>query len=96
MGRPIFFFLGSLKLGGTEVVASRVERALTAKGYDVYFILLKNIIQVPVSDSAKILNLNTQKYDNKFIKILYAYYGLWAYFLKYRHKRIFSLSLKKL
>jgi len=92
MGKPIFFFLGSLKLGGTEVVASRIEKGLTARGYEVYFVLLKNTIEIPVSSSAKILYLNTEKYQNRIIKILYAYFGLWSYYLKYKPKRIISFS----
>jgi glycosyltransferase involved in cell wall biosynthesis len=89
----IFFFVGSLKVGGAEMVATRIKNSLTEKGYNVRFLLLKNTVELPVQNPEQdILHLNTQKFNNKLIKILYAYYGIWKYYIKYRPRRIISFS----
>ncbi len=91
--KTIFFFLGSLKVGGTEVVATRIQKELVDKGFNVKFVLLKNLVELPVENGeSSILHLNTQKFSNKLVKILYAYFGLWKNFLKYRPYRIVSFS----
>ncbi len=91
--KTIFFFLGSLKVGGTEVVATRIQKSLEAKGFNVKFLLLKDLIELPVENlESSVIHLNTQRYSNKLIKILYAYYGLWKNYLKFKPYRVVSFS----
>ncbi len=91
--KTTFFFLGSLKVGGTEVVATRIQKSLVDKGFNVKFILLKDLVELPVENAeSSILHLNTQRFSNKFLKIIDAYYGLIKYWLKYKPYRIVSFS----
>lgn len=91
--KTVFFFLGSLKVGGTEVVATRIQKSLGDKGFNVKFLLLKDLVELPVKNlESSVLHLNTQRFSNKFVKILYAYYGLWKNYLKYKPYRIVSFS----
>ncbi len=91
--KTIFFFLGSLKVGGTEVVATRIQKSLMDKGFNVKFLLLKDLVELPVENlESSIIHLNTQRFSNKLVKILYAYYGLWKNYLKYKPYRIVSFS----
>lgn len=89
----IFFFVGSLKVGGTEKVASVMSEKLIKAGYDVKLVLLRNIIDFPVEHlEDHILLLNVEKYSNKASKVFIAYYNLWKFYFKYRPKRIVSFS----
>jgi len=91
--KTIFFLLGSFKVGGVERVASLVGENLIRSGYDVKILLLKDTIDLPVDHLKEhIINLNTQNYNNRIIKILVSYYGLWKYYFKYRPYRIISFS----
>lgn len=89
----IFFLVGSLKVGGTEKVASVMTDQLMKSGYDVKLVLLRNIIDFPVDHlKENILLLNVEKFDSKISKIFSAYYKLWRFYLKYRPRRIVSFS----
>lgn len=91
--KTIFFFVGSLKVGGTEKVASVMSDNLIKAGYDVKLVLLRNVIDFPVGHlKDHILLLNTEKYDNKLMKILISYFTLWKFYFKYKPHRIISFS----
>ena len=90
--KVIFLLIGSLKVGGVEKLATRIEESLTSRGLTVYLILLKNKIELPVKDKSVIKHLNTQDYKLKPIKILVAFINLWKLYFKYRPNRIISLS----
>lgn len=91
--KTIFFLIGSFKVGGVEKVASLIGESLVKSGYTVKIVLLKDTIELPVDHLKEhIINLNTQNYGNKLIKILMAYYGLWKAYFKYRPHRIISFS----
>lgn len=91
--KTIFFLIGSFKVGGVEKVASRIGGNLIRLGYDVKFLLLKDTIDLPVDHLKEhIINLDTQNYKNKAIKILVVYYGLWKAYFRYRPHRIISFS----
>ncbi len=92
MNKRIFFFLGSLKLGGTEVVASRIAEKLSEEGYEVYFVLLKSNVEIPVSEECQIISLQTEKKKNRLLKIFWAYYHLYKIYFKLKPAKIISFS----
>ena len=91
--KTIFFLVGSFKVGGVEKVASLIGENLMKSGFRVKIILLKDTIELPVEHlNEHIINLNTQNYNNKILKILAAYLGLWRAYFKYRQRRVISFS----
>lgn len=91
--KTVFFFLGSLKVGGTEVVAMRLQKKLSEKGYKIFYILLKDKVELPVECPPEmILNLKTENYRWDFFKVLFSIIGLWKYYQEYRPQRIVSFS----
>ncbi|MFD2514252.1 glycosyltransferase [Pontibacter locisalis] len=91
--KTLFFFVGSLKVGGTEKVASVMSENLIKSGYDVKLVLLRNVIDFPVNHLREhILFLNTEKYKSKSLKIVHAFYNLWKFYFRYRPHRIISFS----
>ncbi|WP_324719195.1 glycosyltransferase [Salinimicrobium sp. HB62] len=91
--RTVFFFVGSLKVGGTEKVASVMSDELIKAGFDVKLVLLRDTIDFPVKHLRDhILYLNSERYKNRVKKILVSYYRLWKFYFKYKPHRIISFS----
>lgn len=90
--KSVFFLTGSLKVGGAEKVVTLIGDNLSKSGFDVYIVLLKNKIELPVSNELKILHLNTQNYKFRITKIVMAFMKLWFFYFKYKPHRITSFS----
>lgn len=91
--KTLFFLVGSLKVGGTEKVASVMSDSLIKAGYEVKLVLLRNVIDFPVAHLKEhILLLHTEKYKSRLMKGVISFYRLWKFYLKYKPHRIISFS----
>jgi len=91
--KTIFFLLGSLKLGGTEVVASRIGKELTNKGFVIKYILLKDIREIDVSSEGdNVISLGAEKYKHKSVKFFFALINFWKAYIRLRPKYVVSFS----
>ena len=91
--KTIFLLLGSFQTGGVERVATLLTENLIKENYDVKVLLLKNKIEMPVEHLKKhIIFLNTERYENKGLKLVKAFFGTWRCYFKYRPSRIISFS----
>ena len=91
--KTIFFLVGSLKVGGTEKVASVMSDSLIKEGYNVKLVLLREVIDFPVDHLQEhILLLHTEKYGSKILKVLISFFRLWKFYFKFKPHRIISFS----
>ena len=91
--KTVFMLVGSLKLGGTEVLATRIGGGLASQGYDVKYVLLKNIIEIPIdTPKENLLFLGSEKHKYRLAKIIFSILRFWRYYFKYKPHRTISYS----
>jgi len=91
----ICFFVGSMKLGGTEKVALILFKKLFDQGYDIRLLLLNNKIDFYIEDIyyQNIDIIGANKISKKRIKPLLVWFKLFKYLRKSKPDKVVSFSL---
>ncbi|ELR70609.1 Glycosyl transferase, group 1 [Fulvivirga imtechensis AK7] len=93
MGKRILLVVGSLKTGGAERVTVITGAELQKRGYDVHYVLQRNIIELPndIPDD-KIHILRKRNSQNKFYKFYALFIKLFFVCLRVRPAYVIAFS----
>lgn len=93
MNNRVLLIIGSFKTGGAERVTINTGSELQKRGFDVYYALQRNVIELPNTIAKeKIFILRKSNYKSKLYKIYALFFGIFLVGLKVRPRVVIGFS----